>query len=87
MRTPLAVVFGALLIGVSIIGAQFIGGRYEIASGSDTVVWRVNVRTGIVDLCSFAESTDPFAKYDSSKPPSVDVKTYDLTCRRSVTRP
>jgi hypothetical protein len=86
MRTPLAVVFGALLIGASIIGAQFMD-RYEIASGTDTIVWRVNARTGAIDLCSFEESSNPFDKLDSSQAPTANAKAFQIVCRRSLSKP
>lgn len=61
-------VISALIIGLAVIGAQFIG-RYQIApavgANGNPFAWRLNVITGDVQVCNIhikpADKNDPFS--------------------------
>jgi hypothetical protein len=62
--TPSAIVLGAVLITVSVLGASFgarFVDRYEISASVDadgnSVVWRINTRTGNVEYCRFENNS------------------------------
>jgi hypothetical protein len=77
MANQFTFLLGALIIGASLVVPQFVN-RYAISSVLDTTgapigAWRLNVRTGDIEVCSFTEN--PFAKITGK---------YDLECRKSV---
>jgi hypothetical protein len=82
MTNQLAILLGALIVGFSIVGAQFVS-RYEVAAATDgsgnSIIWRANSRTGEIELCAFAEPDDPFEKIVPKA-----GKRYDLKCWQSV---
>ena len=64
--TSIAIIVGALVIGAAIVGTQFVD-RYEISAVANpdgpSVAWRVNTRTGDVQICRFhKDENDPFKK-------------------------
>jgi len=72
LTIPLAIIFGSIVIGLSIILAQQ-PQRYEIAASVDAVgnpfLWRVDVQTGEVDTCAITtEKDDPFRKIVGGPP-------------------
>jgi hypothetical protein len=52
MTTPHAILIGAAIIALSIIGTQ-LAMPYRMAAGADGT-WRVNAMTGDVQICSIA---------------------------------
>jgi len=61
MTNQLAIIIGALIIGVSVLAAQFLGG-YEIAAvgnpAGPPMAWRLNSRNGEIEICSFSPNND-----------------------------
>jgi hypothetical protein len=56
LTSPIAILLGAIIIAAGIIAAQFVD-RYQIAPATDhdgnPFLWRLNVRTGEIQRCSF----------------------------------
>ena len=82
MTNQLAIIVGALIIGASILAAQFLG-VYEIAAVTNTagnpIVWRINRRTGDIEICSFSPRNDPFEALARN-----GKRTFDLKCDSSL---
>jgi hypothetical protein len=78
--TPLAMVFGAIIIGGAIVGTQFIG-RYQIvpavAAQGDPFVWRLDTRTGEIESCTFYKN--PFDQFD---PDAKQTSKVTITCTK-----
>lgn len=60
MKMLLAILGGSLIIGIAIVGTQFVP-HYQIApiatAEGTYAAWRINTVSGIVDMCR--PSTDP----------------------------
>ena len=73
-------VLGALLIGLSIVAARFVN-RYEIAAGVDAggnpIAWRLNTRTGEVQICALTPSDNPFDKFGAPVTKRTNVECAD----------
>ena len=73
----IAIIVGALIIGAAMVRSQFID-RYEIsAAGDGSNVWRINARTGDVQLCAIIKDENLFAKFDPDGPKA------DVVCKRT----
>jgi hypothetical protein len=80
MKSPLAIVLAALIVGLSIIGARFVP-KFEISSAVDAAgnafAWRINTRTGKIEACSLLPvdgSPDPFENIARGKQLAVKCK-------------
>jgi hypothetical protein len=81
MTNQIAIIVGALIIGISIVGASFID-RYEISAAQggsgNSVAWRLDKRTGETQLCFLGPTADPFAKIATGK------NLFDVKCAKSI---
>jgi hypothetical protein len=81
MTNQLAIIAGAVIIGLSVVGARFLD-RYEISAtqggSGNSVAWRLDKRTGETQLCFLGPSTDPFAKTMTGK------NAFDVKCAKSI---
>jgi hypothetical protein len=81
----LAIILGAMIVGSAVVGAQFMH-SYEIAagvpggSGGLPFAWRVNVRTGEIEICNFTVNSNPF---DAPDVPKGGTR-FDLSCKQSL---
>ena len=79
MTNQIAMIIGAFVIGLSIVGAQFID-RYAISAtspaGGQSVAFRLNKFTGDTQLCFLAHTQNEFAK--------IAVEPFEIKCSSFV---
>jgi hypothetical protein len=55
ITTGAAVLSGSIVLAIAILGAStltaYFGPQFEISAGSNGAVWRLNLRTGLIDQC------------------------------------